>query len=72
MAAVTRGTALEPNVSTALRKLVDEVGTREAAGLLGVSVSAIRQALAGLGVIFGTQLAIETGLIRLGRLAVTP
>lgn len=57
-----RGTPLPAPVLTALRTLVAHVGVRRAGEMTNTSGNAIRQAMAGLGVLYGTRLAIEKGL----------
>jgi hypothetical protein len=59
-----RGTPLSDSRLAALRALVDEVGVGGAAALAGISTAAVRQALARLGILRGTHLAIEDGLQR--------
>jgi hypothetical protein len=63
----TRGSPLPADGVTELRALVARVGVRRAAEMLGLSPNALRQALAGLPVIYGTLLAVELGLARVRR-----
>jgi hypothetical protein len=60
-----RGRPVSPVMRARLRRLVDAVGLHEAAALLDLSASALRNALAELDVLRATALALHVGLDRI-------
>ncbi len=62
--AITKGSALPEAERRRLADLVDQVGEREAVGLLGCNRQTLARCLGGLGVYPGTVALIRDGLAR--------
>jgi hypothetical protein len=57
-----KGVRLDPATREALGLLVERVGVDGAAAITMISAGSIRQALAGLPILYGTSIAIDAGL----------